>query len=1037
MLTRLRAAFPVGWLDNNIEETIEEAHAVEQDSWKDYDGKPPKKRGRRWILWLILALLAGGAGSELKYSWVQSRLLHSLMQGAGFRMEPGESGQTYNLAGGPYDERLGYARLPAVLERLKQSGWQVESQARWSEKMRRMAKVGYYPIFEEKSHGGLTVVDREGLPLYKVKFPRRVYERFEEIPPLIVETLAYIENREVLDAGFGNRNPAVEWDRFGKAVLDLGLRQVMPSHEISGGSTLATQLEKIRHSPGGRTGSVTEKARQMTLASLRAYTGGPQTIAARKTTVRNYLNSLPLAATPGFGEVIGLGDGLEGWFQADFDEVNRLLELEDLETLGKAQQRRRAEVYRNVLTLLLAINRPFYFLRQNPTALDERVDAYLRLLARDGVIDSGLRDLALKATSRLAPATHVPVKMDARRKGTDSVRYGLLGLLGVDNTYELDRLDLNVKTTLDRNASLMAAETLEMLSDEAFLSEAGLMGDRLLASGQGDPVLYTFALYERSQHANLLRVQVDSAPTALNLNEGSKLELGSTAKLRTLVTYLEVVADLHARITKGQGTALPAGEADKLTLWAMEYLAANGGAELEGFLDAAMERSYSSSSGESFFTGGGLHVFANFDRDDNGRVMTVREAFQRSVNLVFIRIMRDLADYHLRRLPGYSPGLLQDESHPGRVKYLKRFADQEGSAFLRVYYEKYSGKTPQERIEALFADRGMSSVRLAVMFRAVRPQGTFGEYSLLAHTYLTSSFSEKQLSDVFDRYAPDKFDWNDKGYVAGVHPLELWVVEYLNRNPNAGWSEVREASGAVTHEVYRWLFRNRLKHAQDLRIRTVLEADAFAAIHRSWKRQGYPFRALVPSLATAIGSSGDTPAALAELAGVILAGGIRYPTARVEKLAFAEHTPFEARFQRKNEEPVRVLPAPVAARLHQEMLGVVEKGTGRRAFRSALLPDGASLPIGGKTGTGDNREKIRGLGERVRNRTATFVFTLGDRYFGTVVAYVPGEQAASYRFTSALPVQVFKNLVPRILPVLNKHGSEPAQLATASTVHSP
>jgi membrane peptidoglycan carboxypeptidase len=1035
MLTRLRAAFPVGWLDNNLEETISEAHAVE-NSWKDYDGQPPKKPGRKWILFLILALLAGGFASELKYSWIQSRLFHSLMQGAAFRVEPGESGQIYHLAGGPYDERLGYARIPSMVERLKQAGWQVESQARWSEKMRRMAKVGTYPIFNEKSHGGLTVVDRESVPLYTVRYPRRVYERFEDISPLIVETLAYIENREVLDAGFGHRNPAVEWDRFGKAVLDLGLRQVIPSHGISGGSTLATQLEKIRHSPGGRTGSVTEKARQMTLASLRAYTEGPHTIAARKTTVRNYLNSLPLAATPGFGEVIGLGDGLEGWFQADFDEVNRLLEMEDRDTLGKAQDRRRGGAYRKVLSLLLAINRPFYYLRQNPAALDERVESYLRVLARDGIIDSRLRDLALSSKTSLAPATHVPVKMDPRRKGTDSVRYGLLGLLGLDNTYDLDRLDLKIKTTLDRNASLIAADTLKRLSDEAFLAEAGLVGDRLLASGQGDPVLYTFTLYERGANANLLRVQVDSAPVALNLNEGSKLELGSTAKLRTLVTYLEVIAALHARITKGEDAPLPSGQPDKLTLWAVEYLAANQGATLEQTLNAAMERLYSSSPGESFFTGGGLHVFANFDRDDNGRVISVREAFQRSVNLVFIRIMRDLVDYRMRRLPGYTPALLQDQSHPGRVNYLRKFADQEGSAFLRGYYEKYSGKTPQDQIEALFADRTMNAVRLAVMFRAVRPQATFGEFSLLAHTYLKSSFLEKQLMDVFERYGPEKFDWNDKGYVAGVHPLELWVLEYLNRNPDAGWSEVREASRGVTHEVYRWLFRNRLKHAQDLRIRTVLEAEAFAAIHQAWKRQGYPFRALVPSLATAIGSSGDTPAALAELAGVILAGGIRYTTARVEKLAFAEQTPFEARFSGKKEEPVRVMPVAVAAQLHKEMLGVVEKGTGRRAFRSAVLPDGSLLPIGGKTGTGDNRDKIRGVGERVRNRTATFVFTLGDRYFGTVVAYVPGEQAASYRFTSALPVQVFKTMVPRILPGLHKHTNQPAQLASASTVHS-
>ena len=42
------------------------------------------------------------------------------------------------------------------------------------------------------------------------------------------------------------------------------------------------------------------------------------------------------------------------------------------------------------------------------------------------------------------------------------------------------------------------------------------------------------------------------------------------------------------------------------------------------------------------------------------------------------------------------------------------------------------------------------------------------------------------------------------------------------------------------------------------------------------------------------------------------------------------------------------------------------------------------------------------------NRALINVFFLGDRFFGTVVAYVPGEQAAGQSFTSALPVTVFQ-----------------------------
>jgi len=33
-------------------------------------------------------------------------------------------------------------------------------------------------------------------------------------------------------------------------------------------------------------------------------------------------------------------------------------------------------------------------------------------------------------------------------------------------------------------------------------------------------------------------------------------------------------------------------------------------------------------SGEYFFTGGGLHYFNNFNNDDNGKIMSVRDALR-------------------------------------------------------------------------------------------------------------------------------------------------------------------------------------------------------------------------------------------------------------------------------------------------------------------------------------------------------------------------------------------------------------------------
>src|SRR3546814_11177783 len=73
-------------------------------------------------------------------------------------------------------------------------------------------------------------------------------------------------------------------------------------------------MEKFRHSPEGRTGNVSDKLRQMISASLRGYREGQDTTAVRRQIVVDYLNSTPLAARSGFGEVIGVGDGMWAWF---------------------------------------------------------------------------------------------------------------------------------------------------------------------------------------------------------------------------------------------------------------------------------------------------------------------------------------------------------------------------------------------------------------------------------------------------------------------------------------------------------------------------------------------------------------------------------------------------------------------------------------------------------------------------------------------------------------------------------------------------
>ena len=64
---------------------------------------------------------------------------------------------------------------------------------------------------------------------------------------------------------------------------------------LEGGSTLAVQLQKYRHSGNGRTNGPAEKLRQIAAASLSAYRSGPNTRKERHEVVLDYLNTLPLS----------------------------------------------------------------------------------------------------------------------------------------------------------------------------------------------------------------------------------------------------------------------------------------------------------------------------------------------------------------------------------------------------------------------------------------------------------------------------------------------------------------------------------------------------------------------------------------------------------------------------------------------------------------------------------------------------------------------------------------------------------------------
>jgi membrane peptidoglycan carboxypeptidase len=1006
------------------------------------DGSPApakKKKGRiTWIAFslflLILALCAWVVWDETRSSTMQAKFFANLVSKVNYRMASGPSDAIRFPSDSPYDERLGYASLPDYLAKLKTRAYVVDSQARISPKMAELADMGLFATYPEKTRVGLDILDRNGQMLFSARYPERIYDRFDDAPSMLVQSLLFIENRELLDPSFPKRNPAIEWDRFSKAVFDKTLHSVGlgSGGRVAGGSTLATQIEKYRHSSEGRTSSLGDKLRQMASATLRAYQGGEDTTGARRRIVLEYLNTVPLSAKVGYGEVNGIGDGMWVWYGRDFASVNKLLR-------APAWTPDAIQAYKEALSLMIAQRRPAYYLGAGEHDLEVLTDSHLRVLAQAGVITPQIRDAAIaaklhpSATSGVAPANAF-----VSRKAANAVRNHLANLLGDSRLYNVDRLDLSVKTALDATAQNAVTAMLRKLSTAEAAAEAGLTGKGMLGNGDPSKVVYSFTLMERGRDVNYLRVQTDNFDQPLDINEGAKLDLGSTAKLRTLVTYLDIVDQLHQRyvnMDKAELGKTRIDPKDQLSRWAVDYfqqLPASADRGLPAMLDASLERKYSGSPGEGFFTGGGLHHFGNFSKLDDHRILTVRQALQNSTNLVFVRLMRDVVRYYMFQLPGSSAQLLADADDPRREEYLARFADREGQTFLAKFWNKYKGKQPDEAEALLLSSMHPTPSRLAAMYRTVHPEANLARFGAFINDNLPSKneAEDDKLARMYETYDPQAMSLADRGYVSSIHPLELWLVGYLRTHPKAGWDEVVGASVKERQEVYSWLFKTHRKHAQDKRIAGLIEVEAFLKIHAQWKKMGYPFDSLVPSYATTLGASADRPAALAELMGILVNEGVRKPVERIGSLHFAEGTPYETLVKRApSVTGERVLSAEVARATVDAIRGVVSEGTAKRAKAAFVQLDGQVIPVGGKTGTGDQRFDVYAPGGRLIesryvNRSATFVFNIGERFFGTMTAYVHGPDSENYDFTSALPVQLLVTLAPGLMTMIEPHRAE-------------
>src|SRR5260370_4203873 len=183
----------------------------------------------RWIVGLtVLALIGWGVHYAMKTSYLEAWIFTRLDRGMSFAPQPGPADSIRFPRHGPYDERLGYVALPQFVSALTQRHFTVQRQARWSKGLDRFVDLGAFPIYAEKDRAGLRVFDRSSDEVYGTRFPLNAFGDFASIPPLVINSLLFTEDRYLFDNVYPEHNAAVEWNRFALAVVGPLVRPVAP-----------------------------------------------------------------------------------------------------------------------------------------------------------------------------------------------------------------------------------------------------------------------------------------------------------------------------------------------------------------------------------------------------------------------------------------------------------------------------------------------------------------------------------------------------------------------------------------------------------------------------------------------------------------------------------------------------------------------------------------------------------------------------------------------------------------------------------------
>src|SRR5690606_2223134 len=106
--------------------------------------------------------------------------------------------------------------------------------------------------------------------------------------------------------------------------------------------------------------------------------------------------------------------------------------------------------------------------------------------------------------------------------------------------------------------------------------------------------------------------------------------------------------------------------------------------------------------------------------------------------------------------------------------------------FLMRFWRKYQDKPAPERLHSFLEGLRITPVRLAAVHRYLFPDATRDEFATFLDARMPAhGLTATRIEALYGQYGPGAWSLPDQGYIARVHPLELWLLGYLNQNPDA------------------------------------------------------------------------------------------------------------------------------------------------------------------------------------------------------------------------------------------------------------